>query len=100
MSFFRRSVLFIFFIFALLVSILLLIMPGFILPEPPAPTGYLRDYHGRVAFFEPEADPESPEQVYDIYTRLLPESDVLALQAGVKVSSEEELERLLEDYGY
>ena len=35
----------------------------------------------------------------DIYTRLLPESDVLALQQGVPVTDEAELQRRLEVYG-
>ena len=35
----------------------------------------------------------------DIYTHLLPESDVLALQQGVQVADEVELQRRLEDYG-
>lgn len=35
----------------------------------------------------------------DLYTRLLPESDVLALQQGVFVADEAELQRRLEDYG-
>ena len=37
--------------------------------------------------------------MYDIYTRLLPEEDVLALQQGVPVADDASLQRLLEDYG-
>ena len=40
-----------------------------------------------------------PLQVYDVYTHLLPESDVAALQKGIPVESEERLDRLLEDFG-
>lgn len=99
MSRFRQTVLLIFFVSALLISLVFLLIPGYLAPEPPAPIGFLRDYHGRIALYEPSDDPESPRQVYDLYTRLLPENDVLALQAGIGVSSEEDLERLLEDFG-
>lgn len=46
------------------------------------------------------ADGIGPLATYDdLYTRLLPESDVLALQQGVFVADEAELQRRLEDYG-
>ena len=46
------------------------------------------------------AEGTGPLATYEeIYTRLLPESDVLALQQGVFVSDEAELQRRLEDYG-
>lgn len=35
----------------------------------------------------------------EIYTHLLPESDVLALQQGVYLANEAELQQRLEDYG-
>ena len=38
-------------------------------------------------------------EVYDVYTHLLPESDVLSLQAGIPLESQEQLQRLLEDFG-
>ena len=45
-------------------------------------------------------DGTGPLAQYDeIYTRLLPESDVLALQQGVPVYDEAELQKRLEDYG-
>ena len=45
-------------------------------------------------------DGTGPLAQYDeIYTRLLPESDVLALQQGVPVYDETELQKRLEDYG-
>lgn len=99
MSRFRQIILMIFFISALLISLVFLLIPGYLAPEKPEATAFLRDYHGRIALYEPSDDLESPRQVYDLYTRLLPENDVLALQAGIGVSSEEELERLLEDFG-
>ena len=46
------------------------------------------------------ADGTGPLAIYEgIYTHLLPESDVLALQQGVQVADEVELQRRLEDYG-
>lgn len=57
----------------------------------------LRDDGGRIALFRP--DEEEPVQVYDIYTHLLPQEDVLSLQQGIPVENEEQLLRLLEDFG-
>ena len=44
-------------------------------------------------------DGQGPLAEYDLMTRLLPEQDVLALQQGVPVKDEAELQRRLEDYG-
>lgn len=65
----------------------------------PAPARYLlKDSGGHVALYT--ADGTGPLATYDdIYTHLLPESDVLALQQGVLVADETELQRRLEDYG-
>lgn len=62
------------------------------------PRYLLKDSGGHVALYT--IDGAGPLAVYnDIYTRLLPESDVLALQQGVPVTDETELQRRLEDYG-
>ena len=67
-------------------------------PEPAAPRYLLKDSGGHVALST--ADGIGPLATYDdLYTRLLPESDVLALQQGVFVADEAELQRRLEDYG-
>ena len=65
----------------------------------PAPARYLlKDSGGHVALYTAEGT--GPLATYDdIYTHLLPESDVLALQQGVLVADETELQRRLEDYG-
>lgn len=63
----------------------------------PAPAYLLRDNGGKVALYTAEG--EGPIAQYDIYTRLLPQADVLALQQGVPVQDEAALQRLLEDYG-
>lgn len=57
----------------------------------------LKDHEGRLAVFAAGAD--EPLRVYDVYTHLLPEPDVTALQKGIPVESEERLDRLLEDFG-
>lgn len=57
----------------------------------------LRDYGGKLAVFAPGGS--EPLRVYEVYTRLLPEGDVAALQEGIPVESEERLDRLLEDFG-
>lgn len=58
----------------------------------------LRDWHGKLALFE-SGEEEQPVEVYDVYTHLLPESDVLSLQAGIPLENREQLQRLLEDFG-
>lgn len=67
-------------------------------PQQQQSAGYLlKDNGGRLALYT--ADGAGPLAEYDIYTRLLPENDVLALQEGVAVADEAELQRRLEDYG-
>lgn len=62
------------------------------------PMYLLKDNAGHVALYA--GDGAGPLAQYDeIYTRLLPESDVLALQQGVPVYDETELQKRLEDYG-
>lgn len=62
------------------------------------PLYLLKDNAGHVALYA--GDGTGPLAQYDeIYTRLLPESDVLALQQGVPVYDETELQKRLEDYG-
>lgn len=65
--------------------------------EDAAPVYLLRDTGGHLALYA--ADGTGPLAEYDIYTHLLPEQDVLALQSGVPVRSESELQERLEDYG-
>ena len=61
------------------------------------PLYLLRDHGGYIALYDP-TDNHLIRQ-YEIYTRLLPQTDVDALQAGIAVYSEEELSRLIEDFG-
>ena len=65
----------------------------------PEPLYLLKDNAGHVALYA--GDGTGPLAQYDeIYTRLLPESDVLALQQGVPIYNETELQTRLEDYGF
>lgn len=61
------------------------------------PQYMLKDNAGYLALYTAEG--EGPLTEYDLRTRLLPEQDVLALQRGVPVQDEAELQRRLEDYG-
>lgn len=61
------------------------------------PRYLLKDSAGYLALYA--ADGSGPLARYDIYTRLLPEADVLALQQGITVQDEAELQQKLEDYG-
>lgn len=63
----------------------------------PAPRYLLKDSGGYIALYS--GDGQGPLARYDLMTRLLPEQDVLALQQGVPVQDEAELQRRLEDYG-
>ena len=67
-------------------------------PEPiPSPSGYLlRSYDGRLAVFREGSD--TPEMIFDVYTRLLPQSDRERLEDGISAPDYETLTRLIEDY--
>ncbi|MEG0021118.1 MAG: hypothetical protein RR846_06010 [Oscillospiraceae bacterium] len=65
---------------------------------PPQQSQYIiADYHGKIAVFH-KIDGE-PVVVYEVYTHLLPENDIELLRKGIKVSSKEELQLRLEDFG-
>ena len=64
--------------------------------EPPA-AYYLRDWGGYIALFE--AGNNRPLEIYPVYTHLLPQSDAESLRLGIPLSSREQADRLLEDFG-
>ena len=67
-------------------------------PQAAPPRYLLRDCAGHPALYTAEGT--GPLATYEeIYTHLLPESDVLALQQGVYLANETELQQRLEDYG-
>lgn len=79
-------------------SLFWMVRPARTGPESAAAAPYiLKDHGGRLAVFAAEG--VEPLRVYAVYTHLLPESDVAALQKGIPVESEERLDRLLEDFG-
>ena len=68
-------------------------------PQAAPPRYLLRDCAGHPALYTAEGT--GPLATYEeIYTHLLPESDVLALQQGVYLANEAELQQRLEDYGH
>lgn len=89
-------------VLALALALLWMLAPRRVEPSPRQPLYVLRDLNGRVARYEPGQDTaQPPDEVYaGVYTNLLPEQDVLALREGIPVYSEEELQRLLEDFGW
>ncbi|HAL10781.1 MAG TPA: hypothetical protein DCP22_00465, partial [Ruminococcaceae bacterium] len=59
---------------------------------PQSPAGYLlRDYEGRLAIFREGND--TPEMIFDVYTRLLPSADQERLAAGISAPDYETLTR-------
>lgn len=56
----------------------------------------LKDYGGKLAVFE--ADSVTPDIVFNVYVKNLPEFDAGELASGVYVRDSEELGRLIEDY--
>lgn len=55
----------------------------------------VREYERIIGVFSTETT--TPEKVHPIFVRVLPESDQVALENGISVSSEDELRRLIED---
>lgn len=87
-------------IFLLCISAYFLLMPLFapqVETQPPSPSYTLSEYNGQLALFRDDQD--EPVARYEAYTNLLPPNDVSLLQQGIPVSSQEELQRLLEDFG-
>lgn len=70
-------------------------------PELSAQGYLLQDKGGRVAVYRCDADGTAGAllTVTGIYTNLLPENDALRIKQGIRVHSELELDRLLEDLG-
>ena len=67
-------------------------------PQEPEPQGgyRLQSYNGRLAIFREGSD--TPEMIFDVYTRLLPQADRERLEQGITAPDYETLTRLIEDY--
>ena len=67
-------------------------------PQQPEPQGgyRLQSYNGRLAIFREGSD--TPEMIFDVYTRLLPQADRERLEQGITAPDYETLTRLIEDY--
>ena len=60
------------------------------------PEYLLRAYEGKLAVFT--KDLVTPDLVFDVYVRTLPETDQEQLQRGIWVASYDKLTELVEDY--
>ena len=87
---------------ALALALLWMLAPRSVEPAPRQPLYILRDVNGRVARYEPDQDTAQPPPKYTPgYTPTCCRSrTLLALREGIPVYSEEELQRLLEDFGW
>lgn len=56
----------------------------------------LRTYEGKLAVFTD--DPVTPDMVFEVYVRTLPEQDQEELRLGIPVKTFEELNALVEDF--
>lgn len=66
-------------------------------PSSPPPMSYVvRSYMGKVAVFDGIG--EDPLDVLDVWVNDLPEDDRNMLELGIRVSTEEALRRILEDF--
>ena len=67
-------------------------------PQEPEPqSGYrLQSYNGRLAIFREGSD--TPEMIFAVYTRLLPQAARERLEQGIPAPDYETLTRLIEDY--
>ena len=82
-------------VFAVSVGLFLLLAHPGRAGEPPSYT--LGEDSGKLALFK--TGENTPVTRYEIYTGLLPEQDVAALQQGIPVATQKELRRYLEDFG-
>ena len=82
-------------VFAVSVGLFLLLAHPGRAAEPPSYT--LGEDSGKLALFK--TGENTPVTRYEIYTGLLPEQDVAALQQGIPVATQKELRRYLEDFG-
>jgi len=84
-------------VFAVSVGLFLLLAhPGRAGAAPP-PSPHPRGGCGARGAFK--TGENTPVTRYEIYTGLLPEQDVAALQQGIPVATQKELRRYLEDFG-
>lgn len=65
--------------------------------EQPQPLWILKDSGGRLVQFDYAND--LPVRTWPVYTALLPEADGERLRNGIPIYSDEELRRLVEDFG-
>lgn len=84
---------------AAIVCLVLAAVLFFLSPSPAQPSAQylLKDNAGQLALYAP--DGTGPLARYEVYTHLLPEADFQALQHGITIYTDAELQQKLEDYG-
>ncbi len=67
------------------------------IPEATTEALYtLCEYDGRIALYK--SGYSMPVEIYDVYLYALPETEQKIISAGITASSDEEAQRLIEDY--
>ncbi len=56
----------------------------------------VKDYNGKIAVFE--NGEHVPKTIFESYTSLLPEHDRILLINGIRAETEEELQKIIEDF--
>ena len=67
--------------------------------DSAAPLWILKDDGGRLAQYCYPIRGQTPVQTWPVYTALLPAADLERLREGIPVYSQQELQRLVEDFG-
>ena len=60
------------------------------------PLYILKDYGGRIALYK--RGYSLPVEIFDVTTKSLPQSDKKLIENGIQASSDEEAQKLIEDY--
>ncbi|MBR2876346.1 MAG: BofC C-terminal domain-containing protein, partial [Clostridia bacterium] len=64
--------------------------------KPQSTVYTLKEYNGRVALFI--NDNKLPKETFEIRTNSLPTGDIEKLKIGIRVTSEKDLQKIIEDY--
>ena len=64
--------------------------------KPSEPLYILGEYDGKVALYK--RDFAMPVEIYDVYLSSLPESERQLLKEGITAQSDEQAQKLIEDY--
>ncbi len=56
----------------------------------------LSDYQGKIALYNPTGG--EPIEIYEVYTDSLPYDDYLLIKNGIQIKSEDDLQKVIEEY--